>query len=184
VASEGGIRVAYSDPPYLGLASKYDHPEAAVYDTLEGHAALVARLVAEFPDGWALSLTTRSLRLIFPLCPGDCRVGAWVKPWASYKPGVNPAYAWEPVIFRGGRKRPRGKRTVRDLVACNSALRQGFYGAKPEGFCFWLFTLLGLRPGDELVDLFPGSGAVSRAWERWRRMEAGMWAAPPPGGVG
>ena len=37
-------------------------------------------------------------------------------------------------------------------------------GAKPAGFCWWLFDLLGALPGDELVDLFPGSGGIGRAW--------------------
>jgi hypothetical protein len=41
---------------------------------------------------------------------------------------------------------------------------------KPEQFCFWLFNdLLGVRDDDELVDLFPGSGAVGRARDSWRR---------------
>jgi hypothetical protein len=37
-------------------------------------------------------------------------------------------------------------------------------GAKPARFCKWLFELLGAADGDELVDLFPGSGGVERAW--------------------
>ena len=37
-------------------------------------------------------------------------------------------------------------------------------GAKPAAFCWWLFDLLGALPGDELVDLFPGSGGIGRAW--------------------
>lgn len=40
-------------------------------------------------------------------------------------------------------------------------------GAKPEAYCRWLFGLLGLRPGDVLDDLFPGTGAVGRAWDTW-----------------
>jgi hypothetical protein len=31
----------------------------------------------------------------------------------------------------------------------------------------WAFQQLGARPGDELVDLYPGSGAVSQAWRRY-----------------
>ncbi len=37
-------------------------------------------------------------------------------------------------------------------------------GTKPAAFCHWVFTLLGAAPGDTLDDLFPGSGAISRAW--------------------
>ena len=102
------------------------------------------------------------------------RVAAWVKPFASFKPGVNPAYAWEPVIFAGGRKRGKKADTVRDWVACNIALERGFFGAKPEGFCFWLFDLLGMTPDDEFEDIFPGSGAVGKAWKRWCRRQGGL----------
>lgn len=37
-------------------------------------------------------------------------------------------------------------------------------GTKPAAFCRWVFDLLGAQAGDELVDLFPGSGGVARAW--------------------
>lgn len=48
-------------------------------------------------------------------------------------------------------------------------MKRGFPGAKPEKFCFWVFEGLNLEPEDEFHDLFPGSGAVSEAWEKWRR---------------
>ena len=31
--------------------------------------------------------------------PGRCAIAAWTKPFAVFKPPVNPAYTWEPVIF-------------------------------------------------------------------------------------
>ena len=37
-------------------------------------------------------------------------------------------------------------------------------GRKPLAFCRWLFDLLGMKAGDSLIDLFPGTGIVSRAW--------------------
>jgi hypothetical protein len=40
-----------------------------------------------------------------------------------------------------------------------------------------MFDLLGLGPDDDLVDLFPGSGAVSEAWESWRRQPNLLGAA-------
>lgn len=174
------MRFAYADPPYLGCASYYDHPDTAIYDKPEAHRDLVARLVDEFPDGWAMSLHTPSLRAILPMCPEDCRIGAWVKPFASFKPGVNPAYAWEPVIFRGGRKRGRDELTTRDFCAANITMRRGFTGAKPEAFCFWVFDLLGAVAGDDFHDLFPGSGAVSRAWDEYRRRETFSATCPTP----
>lgn len=164
-------RAAYADPPYLGLAKEFygdRHAQAEDYDRVETHAALIERLSSEF-DAWAMSLHTPALRTILPLCPNDVRVMAWVKPFASFKPGVRVAYAWEPVIVRGVPKGTREQATTRDWCAANITLQRGFPGAKPETFCFWLFEVLNLSPDDEFHDLFPGSGAVSRAWESWRR---------------
>lgn len=46
-------------------------------------------------------------------------------------------------------------------------------GAKPAAFSRWMFDLLGAQAQDELVDVFPGSGGVQRAWEQFtRRREA------------
>jgi hypothetical protein len=166
------VRYAYADPPYLGLADKFYgrlHPEAAEYDDPATHQRLIDRLCGEFPDGWAMSLHSPSLRAILPMCPADVRVMAWVKPFASYKKGVNPGYAWEPVILRGGRRRTDGSElTVSDYCAVPITLRRGFIGAKPERFVWWVLAALGVQRDDEFIDLFPGSGAVSRAWEAWR----------------
>ena len=165
------MKFAYADPPYLGLAAKFYgdmHPDAADYDQLEKHRELIARLCAEF-DGWAMSLHSPSLREILPMCPPDVRVAAWTKPFASYKKGVNPGYAWEPLIFRGARRRTDAtETTVPDYCAVPITLQRGFQGAKPEKFVHWVLALLGVRPEDDFCDLFPGSGAVGRAWEAWR----------------
>jgi hypothetical protein len=178
------LRVCYADPPYLGYGHKNNsvyhygdlHAEAADYDRLETHVALVQRLLAEFPDGWALSLSTPSLKDLLPVCPRDCRVGAWVKPFCSFKSNVNPAYAWEPVIWRGGRKPPRYLETVRDYCSASITLQTSCPGAKPEAFCMWIFRLLGLQPEDDFVDLFPGSGNVGLAWEAYKRCLTGLFA--------
>lgn len=166
------MRVAYADPPYLGASRKHyrDHPEHAVYDTVEGQAALIERLVTEFSDGWALSMASKNLHPLLPYCPPDVRVMAWVKPFTTFFPNVNPAWAWEPVIVSGGRKRTRDQLTVRDWISASSPAQRGkgFVGRKPPEFCHWLFEVLGLQRGDELVDIFPGSGAVARAWDEWQ----------------
>lgn len=156
------MRFAYADPPYPGCAHFYAENEEI------DHAALIVRLCDEFPDGWALSTHSPALRDLLPLCPPDVRVMAWVKPFAVFKPNVNPAYAWEPVLVRGGRKRTRDQETVRDWVAESITLQRGMVGVKPEIFCFWLFSVLNIQDGDEFVDLFPGSGAVTRAFAKWR----------------
>ena len=169
------MRFAYADPPYLGMGARFygdRHPDAGDWDRPETHEALIDRLSAF--DAWAMSLSSTTLRVILPLCPYDARVGAWVKPFASFKPGVNPAYAWEPVVFHGGRKRDRKARTVRDWVSVEIALRRGCPGAKPAAMCWWLFDFLGVEPDDEFHDLFPGSGAVQRAWESWCRVNRGF----------
>jgi hypothetical protein len=174
------VRFAYADPPYLGLAARFygdRHPDAADYDRPEAHQALIDRLSAEF-DGWALSLHSPSLKVILPMCPDDVRVMAWVKPFASFKPGVRVAYAWEPVIVRGGRKRGRDHDTVRDWIAENITLQRGFPGAKPNAFVLWLLDVWGADRTDEIVDLFPGSGAVQRAIDGWREAATGECTGP------
>lgn len=157
------MRFAYADPPYLGLASFYKnaHPDWADYDRIETHQALIERLCLEYPDGWAMSLHSPALRAILPCCPQNCRVLAWVKPFASFKPGVGLAYAWEPVIFRGGRRRTKDQNTIRDWLAESITLQRGLTGAKPAAFMHWVLDALNVQPGDAVDDLYPGSGACS-----------------------
>jgi hypothetical protein len=159
------VRFAYADPPYIGKARKYYGPDAREVN----HRLLIGTLVLEYPDGWALSCSSPSLRQLLPLCPADVRVLAWVKPFVPYKKGVGVAHAWEPVIVRGGRKRTRQDGTVNDWARIPATMATGLIGAKPEAFCLWLFEVLNAQPGDELDDLFPGTGAVTRAWRQWQR---------------
>ena len=174
------LRFAYADPPYIGQAKKhYSHdPNCAEVD----HAQLIARLNTY--DGWALSLSSPTLKQILALCPDDVRVGAWVKPFCAFKVNVNPAYAWEPVIFRGGRKLGRDVDTVRDWCSEVITLKRGLSGVKPERVCHWLFEFLGMERGDVFDDIFPGSGAVTRAWTSYcasPRLSLGGGGAEPVG---
>ena len=93
---------------------------------------------------------------------------AWVKPFCSFKPGVNPAYAWEPVLVHGGRKRRRSQPTVRDYVSANITLKRGLSGAKPDAFWVWLFSVLNLTADDTLDDLFPGTGRCAEVLAEWQ----------------
>lgn len=68
------------------------------------------------------------------------------------------AYAWEPVIVRGGRRRTREQDTVRDWLAENITLRRGMTGAKPAAFVHWLLDVLNVQAGDTVDDIFPGTG--------------------------
>lgn len=167
------MKVAYADPPYLGLAEAFygrEHPNAAEFDDPETHRRLIARLNSEF-EAWALSLHTPTLKTILSFCPDDVRVMAWTRPWAPFRPGNKGAhFAWEPVIVRGGRPIARRLHGVRDYT--NAPMLLGgdkkYKGAKPRGFCFWLFEVLNLEPTDDFHDLFYGSGAVTAAWNEWK----------------
>jgi hypothetical protein len=158
-------RLAYADPPYPGNAHLYrDHPD---YRGEVDHTALIHRLSTY--DGWALSTSATALPTVLALCPPGVRVAAWhrgERPTRSFA----PLSAWEPVIYHGARPvdPPRGfPRRVDSLVhgvAPMTTLPGRVIGTKPAAFCRWLFQLLGALPGDSLDDLFPGSGAVTRAW--------------------
>jgi hypothetical protein len=168
------MRFAYADPPYLGCGALYakHHPDALVWDDPAEHQRLIDRLCDEYPNGWALSLHEPSLRVILNMCPEDVRVAAWVKPFASFKPGVTRAWTWEPVIFRGGRPIPRSAPTWRDHVEAVSepiTLRRGLTGAKPLAFCEWVLRGFGFEPGDTVDDLFPGTGIMGVALAKARR---------------
>lgn len=156
------MKVAYADPPYLGQGKRY------IEKTEVDHIALIKELEAKY-DAWALSCSTPSLRVLLPKCPSQARVAAWVKPFCAFKKGINPAYAWEAVIFiPTGRKVQGSVRTGRDWVKANITLQTGLVGAKPPEFCYWLLELLGMNSEDELTDLFPGTGILIKVWEIWR----------------
>ena len=158
------MRFAYADPPYPGRAHYY--PERTEVD----HQALVERLVAEFPDGWALSTSAEALQQVLALCPGGVRVCAWqraVRPARSWR----PISAWEPLVVHGGRELALDEpQAVREALAYGGRFR-GFRGAitgmKPPQCAVWMFRQLGAHAGDELVDLYPGSGAIGEAWRRY-----------------
>ncbi len=97
------------------------------------------------------------------------RVAAWHRGERPTR-SAWPLHAWEPVIYWGGRQiirdagEPRRTDSIECGVAAVTTLPGRVIGAKPAAVCRWIFDLLGAGPGDSLDDLFPGSGAVSRAW--------------------
>lgn len=157
------MKLAYADPPYLGQGHQYTDTEIAaerVYDDPSAWADLIGRL--NELDGWALSMTSGNLHQILPLAP-NARVAAWVKPFAAFKADVRIAYTWEPVLFVPGRDSSKdGATPNRDHLAESITMRKGFTGAKPERFCSWILDLIGWRPEDEMVDLFPGTEVMGR----------------------
>jgi hypothetical protein len=169
VAPGRPLRLAYADPPYPGKAWLYrGHPD---YAGEVDHAALIRRLSTY--DGWALSTSAAALPAVLALCPPGVRVAAWHR-GERPAPSRYPLNAWEPVIYHGGRPADPSRtdsalqtRRVDSLVHGISPLTTlptRVTGTKPAAFCRWVFTLLGAAPGDTLDDLFPGSGAVTRAW--------------------
>jgi hypothetical protein len=181
--SEGRIRVAYddprslrfafADPPYPGQAKRHygDHPD---YAGEVDHAELVARLM-EY-DGWVLCTGAVMVFEVVPLCPEGTRLYPWIKQGVvPYKPGVSVDFGWEPIFQYGGRRRHRRASILPDYLHTHSVRYKeagagAVIGMKPYEYCAYCFETLGARPelGDTLEDLFPGSGAVSAAWERWR----------------
>lgn len=162
------LRLGYADPPYPGRSKRYygDHPD---YAGEVDHTRLVEQLVDDFPDGWALSTSADALQAVLALCPPHARVAAWVRGERPVR-ALRPLNAWEPVIFAGGRALEPSTGSPRRLDALVYTARPRLtdphrvIGSKPAAFCYWLFDLLGALPGDELVDVFPGSGGVARAW--------------------
>lgn len=150
---------AYADPPYPGHAWRYrDQP---TYAGEVDHRALVQSLVDARLTGWALSTSSQALREVLPLCPPGARVLAWVKP--TPPTGAGLCVRWEPLIVVGGRATHE---PLRDWL-CAAPARGGgaeLVGRKPLAFSDFLFKALGMGDGDTLVDLFPGTRAVSQAW--------------------
>lgn len=172
-AETRGMRLVYADPPYLGCCRRYDHfhndggpmPwDGLCWDDRATHWALIRHLQSEY-DGFAYSLTSASLPLLLPLfdlCELP-RTAAWVKPFAAFKRNVRIAYTWEPVLFRPARDRSAdGAPVGRDHLSESITLKRGLTGAKPDAFGRWVLDLLGYVEGDEVTDLFPGTGLMAR----------------------
>jgi hypothetical protein len=164
------MKLGYADPPYPGCAEMYrDHPH---YAGEVDHRALVEKLQTEF-DVWILHTHVPGLRMMERerILPDDgIRICQWVKTFAAFKRNVPVAYAYEPVIIKSARKPMiSGHLVMRDWIAEPITLMRGLIGAKPEKVCHWAFEIAGAQIGDDLFDLFPGTGAVARAWKSWRQ---------------
>jgi hypothetical protein len=137
------------------------HPRAHEWDDLTEHRQLIERLADEY-DGWAIATTPDGLGAYHPL-PVSARVMAWHRPRAM-PGGQRLTSKWEPVIVFVPEER-RGRDSgpdVPDVLTASSP--QGFAGAKPALWTRWVLSALGYDPTTDTVDdLFPGSGAVTRA---------------------
>jgi hypothetical protein len=182
-AVRGSLKLAYADPPYPGKARIYrGHRD---YAGEVDHAGLIARLEDTY-QGWALSTSAEALPQVLALCPPGVRIAAWHRGPRVHR-AAWPLNAWEPVIYRGGRQLPED-RVRTDSIVCGAiparTLPDRVVGMKPPEVCRWIFELLGAGPGDTLDDLFPGSGAVTRAWDAYTQggqlvMELNLTSAAP-----
>lgn len=167
------MRIAYADPPYIGQAKLYkDHQD---YAGEVDHSELAVALLMY--DGWILHSSTPAMYDVETHLRAagheEFRRAAWVKPFAAFKRNVSVAYAWEPVFVKAARKPVVRKEmgfVYRDWIAEPITLKRGLTGAKPEKVVHWLLELAGADPDDYLHDMYPGTGAVTRAWESWREL--------------
>lgn len=167
------LRAAIADPPYPGQAAKHyrQHPD---YGGEVDHVELIGRLDSSY-DGWVLFTSSVALPHVIR-CADQCRVSdfrimSWVKPFAAFKTNVPVAYAWEPILVKAARKPTvSGRMVMRDWLAESITMKRGLAGAKPERLCWWLFEVMGCEPDDSLDDLYPGTGAVTNAWQAWRTL--------------
>ena len=174
------MRLAIADPPYLGRADRWygsgrghrggigraaAHEAAAEWDDPATHRQLVARLEAEY-DGWAIAAAADSLPVYKSFLPAGVRTCIWVK-GNAVPSGSRVANQWEPVFVRvpEGRSAHRTGAAVSDVLTAGISYRHNYVGSKPYPWTHWVLELLGYRQGDEVHDLFAGSGAVTLATE-------------------
>lgn len=182
------MRLAIADPPYLGRAELWYggkgatkwpktqrrsrgrgpedaeyHPDAAQWDNPAAHNRLMAELEAGC-DGWAMAASAKTLALLD--VPPRARIAIW-QVTNAIPDGSRIRSTWEPVIVRV----PEGRRAhgtgpmVADVLTAAHPMAN-FVGTKPVPWTHWVLDMLGYRSDeDELIDIFPGSGAVSRAAE-------------------
>lgn len=105
-----------------------------------------------------------------PLCPRSARVCAWnrrIRPSRAKR----PLSGWEPLIVARGRELATTEsQRARNALAYHGrfdAFPGALVGMKPPQFSVWMFQQLGAGPGDGFDDLYPGSGAVARAWSSY-----------------
>ena len=181
-----GMRLAIADPPYLGRAALWYggkgrshqgtsgravgrgdlarefHPDAHLWDDPASHTGLMMDMDAAY-DGWALAASGKTLGCIH--ADADA-LGARVAIWHvtnAIPDGARVRSTWEAVIYRvpAERRAVGTGHRVPDLLSAAHPV-SGFVGAKPPEWTRWVLAMLGYDPAsDEVVDLFPGSGAVS-----------------------
>lgn len=143
------------------------HPGAADWDDPARHRSLLVELL-DTSEGFAIATSPDGIAAYGPL-PAAARIMAWLKPNAQ--PGAHRLRSlWEPVILYppvGRRTNRGGVGSVPDTLVAPVG-RGAFRGAKPEAWTHWVLDALTYRDGDEVVDMFPGSGIVGQAVATYR----------------
>ena len=176
------MKFAIADPPYLGRAVRWYgaggcgngygsgqadiHPEAEIWDNPLTHKQLCKDLLSNY-DGFAIALTVHSLSTYMSELQTNSRNGirvmCWVKP-SSIPSGNRLQNVWEPVII----KMPQSRKKYKSAKSCKDVLeahppRNGFVGSKPALWTNWVLDAMGVIDGDQVDDLFKGSGLVTQA---------------------
>lgn len=193
-AASSPMRLAYADPPYPGRAARYyaEHPDfagevdhgrliasLAGFDgwALSTSADALQELLPLCPEGVRVAAWHHGER---PNRGARGPLNAW-EPVIFFggRPTIHEdasrlasrdtsSSAERDVSVPASHDANRGGgRRIDSLVYVARARRTDpgrVIGSKPATFCRWVFDLLGAQAGDALVDLFPGSGGVSRAW--------------------
>ena len=179
------LKLVIADPPYLGRASTWYgssirksqlgaihggtakinykpadyHPEAHLWDDPNKHQTLITELENNY-DGFALCMAHDNLQDLLPMFSVKIKVCIWHKWTLPSRSVISNNY--EPVIIRVPDSRKGAKKgfTTPDVFTYQKREGVGFAGRKPEAFTHWLLNLMQYQEGDELIDLFNGSGAV------------------------
>lgn len=167
------LRLAYADPPYMGLSRKYYGDEPTFAGEVD-HDELVSRLATY--DGWALSCSSASVPAIAArlVASGSAaRLAIWLKRPRPHTT-ARIVTAWEGVFYLPARStRDPSAEVLCDVFDGAPVARRretlpgAVIGMKPPALLVWIFQLLGATPGDELEDLYPGSGIVGRTFAAW-----------------
>lgn len=172
----GDALAVYADPPYHGNEDRYRCKRvdlAELIPVMESTSSIRALSISEPMLPEALSLIDRP------------RVCCWFKHWPI--PTSWPIKMWEPVVIWGAYPAdPSGldqMPTDSLLFPAGGENRPDFWSPKPDPFCDWVLDLiLGSASAGYLVDLFSGSGSMSRAAIRRGISSIGVDTLSAPGG--
>lgn len=155
------VDAVYADPPYRGGEKKYGCDPIDFED--------LVRVMENAAPVRAMSTGAKMVAEISALIP-SARVCPWFRKYSGSLPLVHPTYSWEAVFLWGQLpKRGKNQRVIRDSLHANSVIHRPdivFPTPKPEEFAHWLVELLFIEPsGQSILDLFSGSGTISRVAE-------------------